>query len=388
MIPKQKEAAMKKPADERNILMIAASEQDANLYYATRFTAPDPFIFFQIRGKKTLLMSDLEVDRARKQSCADEVLSTSALAKAFRDKNGRRPSYVELVADFLKARKVRHVTVPGNFSIEYADPLRAKGFKIDYAGDPFFPERTVKSPQEVRAIENAIGHVETAFAAAVSVLRKSVIKKGKVYFKGTLVTSEFLKKIVNVSLMENDCIASHTIIACGKHAVDPHDQGSGPIYANQSIIMDIFPRDSHSRYFADFTRTVVKGKASPKLKKMYAAVKDGQDIAFKMLKEGADAGEAHAAIHKSFEAQGFKTGVLNGRMQGFFHGTGHGLGLDIHEMPRVSAIKEIMKAGHVVTVEPGLYYADAGGVRLEDVVVITKTGCRNLTKAPKFLEIP
>ncbi len=379
---------MKKPADKRNILMIAASEQDANLYYATRFTAPDPFIFFQIRGKKTLLMSDLEVDRAKKQSSVHEVISTSALAKKFRDKYGRRPSYVDLVVDFLKARKIKHLTVPGNFSIEYADPLRARGFQLDFQGDPFFPERTVKTSEEVRHIEKAIRHVETAFAAAVTVLRKSTIKKGKVYYRGTLVTSEFLKKIVNVSLMENDCIASHTIISCGKHAVDPHDQGSGPIYANQSIIMDIFPRDSHSRYFADFTRTVVKGKASPKLKKMYAAVKAGQDIAFRMLKEGSDAGAAHSAIHKSFEDLGFKTGVLNGRMQGFFHGTGHGLGLDIHEMPRVSAIKEIMKAGHVVTVEPGLYYEDAGGVRLEDVVVITKTGCRNLTKAPKFLEIP
>lgn len=379
---------MKKPSDRRTLLIIAASELDANLYYATRFTAPDPFIFIQIKGKKILMMSDLEIDRARKQSCADEILSTSELAKKFRSKNGRRPSYAEMVGGFLKSRRIRGITVPGSFPLEYADALRSQGFSIDAAPEPFFPERLVKKPSEVQAIENAIRHVERAFASAVEVLKKSVIRKGHVYYRGKILTSEFLKKVVNVSLMENDCIASHTIIACGKHAVDPHDQGSGPIYPHQSIIMDIFPRDSHSRYFADFTRTVVKGRASPKLKKMYSAVRHGQEIAFGLLREGFDAGEAHSAIHRYFESQGFKTGLLNGRMQGFFHGTGHGLGLDIHELPRVSAVKEVMRRGHVVTVEPGLYYEDTGGVRLEDVVVITAKGCRNLTRAPKFLEIP
>jgi len=294
---------------------------------------------------------------------------------------------VDLVTDFLERKKVRDVAVPGNFALEYADPLRERGFKLERQPDPFFPERVVKSAAEVKAIEKAIRQVEKAFAAAVDVLKKSVIKKGKVYYRGTLVTSEFLKKVVNVSLMENDCIAENTIISCGKHAVDPHDRGTGPIYANQSIIMDIFPRDSGSRYYADFTRTVVKGKASPKLKKMYAAVHEGQEIGFRMIREGVDASQVHAKIHASFEAQGFKTGLINGRMQGFFHGTGHGLGLDIHELPRVGGVKDILKAGHVVTVEPGLYYEGLGGVRLEDVVVVTKTGCRNLTKAARFLEI-
>jgi len=155
--------------------------------------------------------------------------------------------------------------------------------------------------------------------------------------------STFHIQIINVQLMERDCIAAHTIVACGKHAVDPHDEGSGPLYANQSIIMDIFPRHSTSRYFADFTRTVVRGKASTKLRKMYNAVEEGQRIAFKMLRHGVDGSKVHGAIQKRFQELGFKTGVFNGRMQGFFHGTGHGLGLDIHEPPRVSLGKDILK---------------------------------------------
>jgi Xaa-Pro aminopeptidase len=152
--------------------------------------------------------------------------------------------------------------------------------------------------------------------------------------------------------------------------------------------MDVFPRSSHTRYFADMTRTFVKGKASEKLKKMYRAVRKGQEIAFRSIKDGADGMKIHEAIMRRFDQLGFRTGEIGGRMQGFFHGTGHGVGLDIHEPPRVSRGRDILKASEVVTVEPGLYYLDAGGVRIEDMVLVTKKGYVNLTKFPKFLEIP
>ena len=151
--------------------------------------------------------------------------------------------------------------------------------------------------------------------------------------------------------------------------------------------MDVFPQHAKSRYFADITRTVVKGKASEKVKRMFTAVKEGQEIACRMIKDGVDGSAVHNAILASFEQQGFKTGEQDGRMQGFFHGTGHGLGLEIHEAPRVSPRPDILKAGMVVTVEPGLYYLDAGGMRIEDVVVVTKDGCNILTEAPKILEV-
>ena len=151
--------------------------------------------------------------------------------------------------------------------------------------------------------------------------------------------------------------------------------------------MDIFPRSEKTLYYADFTRTVVRGKASPRLKKMYAAVKEGQEIAFKMIRHGMTSKKVHETIRARFTQLGFKTGVRDGRMQGFFHSTGHGLGLDIHEPPRIGPGDDILKVGQVVTVEPGLYYKGVGGVRLEDVVVVTKTGCRNLTKFSRFLEV-
>jgi Xaa-Pro aminopeptidase len=151
--------------------------------------------------------------------------------------------------------------------------------------------------------------------------------------------------------------------------------------------MDVFPQHARSRYFADITRTVVKGRASQKVRRMFQAVREGQEIAYRMIRPGVDGAAVHQAILDYFKQQGFATGEVNGRMQGFFHGTGHGVGLEIHEPPRVSGKSDILLAGMVVTVEPGLYYEDAGGMRIEDMVVVTQDGCRVLNKAPKILEV-
>lgn len=374
-------------AEKKMILIIAASERDANLYYATRFIAPDPFVFVQANGRRILLMSDLEVDRARAQAKVDQVLSTSRLAVEFEKRMDKRATFFGLIADFLKRKRAKDLLVPADFPLFYADRLRKMGFRIQAKPDPFFENRTIKSPAEVRAIETTERHTEAACRAACEAIARSQIRKNKLFYQGRILTSERVKQIINVTLMERGCVAQHTIVACGRDGVDPHNEGSGPLRPNQPIIMDIFPQSVPTRYYADLSRTVVRGKASPKLKRMYAAVREGQELAFKRLRAGVDASQIHAAIQRRFEALGFPTGEMNGRMQGFFHGTGHGVGLEIHEPPRISVGKDILKAGQVVTVEPGLYYEDAGGVRLEDMVVITRTGCRNLTRLPKVLEL-
>lgn len=378
---------MTNPKNTENVLMVAASEYDANLYYATRFLVPDPVVFMQVRGKKHLLMNDLELDRARSQAKVDRVHSISKLASEFKESTGKRPSYMDLIEMLAKKENALEFVVPGNFPLEFADPLRQRGFKISVRPDPFYEERTVKSKEEVAAVRKAIRHTEAAIQAAIDVLKKSTPRKGKLYYHGNVLRSEDIKRVINVKLMEDNCVAENSIVACGIQCVDPHNRGTGPLYANQSIIMDIFPRDAESRYHADITRTVCRGKASKKLKDMYQAVLDGQKIGFKNIREGLDASTVHIGIEKLFQERGFQTGIMGGRMQGFFHGTGHGLGLDVHEAPRVGRVKDILKAGQIVTVEPGLYYEDAGGVRIEDDVLVTKTGCEVLSKMPRILEI-
>lgn len=369
------------------VLFIAASESDSNLYYATRFMAPDPFIYLEIGGERLMIMSDLEMDRAKSQASVDTVLSYSELERRAKQQGAVEPGAVEIVHQLLGDRRIKHLVVPANFPFFHAMKLQELGYQLKSKREPFYESRVVKTDEEIRHIEAAQRATEEAVAAAHDALRRTVIREDQLWLDGELVTSERIKKLINVALMERECIAQHTIVAGGEQACDPHNEGSGPLPAHRSIIFDVFPRSATSRYFADMSRTIIRGKASDDLKRLYQTVKDAQEDAITQVRDGADGAKIHQGICDRFERAGYRTGLVNGRMQGYFHGTGHGVGLDIHEAPRISRTGSILKEGHVVTVEPGLYYPGLGAVRIEDMVLVTKDGCRNLTNYPKVFEL-
>ncbi|MCP9448763.1 MAG: Xaa-Pro peptidase family protein [Nitrospira sp.] len=369
------------------VLFIAASEYDSNLYYATRFMAPDPFIFLEIKGERLLVMSDLELDRAKSQASVDRVLSYSELERLAKRQGVEDPTAADIVHVLLKKQKIKKLLVPANFPFVHAARLQELGYRLTAKRDPFYERRAVKTAEEIRHIEETQRATEEAVAEAMAALRRSAIKKGGLWLDGECLTSERIKKLINVRLMERGCVAQHTIVAGGEQACDPHHEGAGPLPAGCSIIFDVFPRSAVSRYFADMSRTVVRGPASADLKRLYRTVKDAQEEAVSKIKDGADGRKIHQGICERFEKAGYKTGRVNGRMQGYFHGTGHGVGLDIHEAPRISRTGSLLQEGHVVTVEPGLYYPGLGAVRIEDMVVVTRDGCRNLTRFPKVFEL-
>jgi Xaa-Pro aminopeptidase len=369
------------------ILMVAPSEGDANMLYAVAFFVPDPFIFFQHKNVKYAVLSDLEVDRAKKQARVDRVLSLSLYQKKLR-KLGKQPTMIDILDMLFRERGIRVLVVPANFPALIADQLRAKGYKLHVRRDPFWPERETKSSREVKQITESLRVARRGLEAGIRMLKRTRAKRdGYLYLNGARLTSEMLKTAVNTTIMAQGWLPSHTIISSGNQCVDPHHEGSGPVKANTSIIFDIFPRSQENGYFGDLSRTVVRGRASEKLKEIYATVQAGQKVGFDQIRDGVNGKEVHQNILDLFAARGFRTGRINGRMQGFFHGTGHGLGLDIHEAPRIAPVDATLRTGHVVTVEPGLYYLGVGGVRLEDVVVVTAKGNRNLTECPQFLEI-
>ncbi|HVZ81180.1 MAG TPA: Xaa-Pro peptidase family protein [bacterium] len=370
------------------LMIYAASEHDSNLYYAVKFSVPDPFPYFRIGNKDIILMSDLELGRAQKQAQVDEVLSYSEAQMAAKGQGIERPGVADVSAHFLKSRGVRKVTVPDNFNLGLADALRQRGIQVVPKADPFFEQRVLKSEEEVRMITRSLRHTEAAIHKLEDLLRRSRIVGKRLSYRGTLVTSELLKKVLNVSMMENNCIGSHTIVASGNQGCDPHQEGTGPVWAHQSLIVDVFPRSADTFYYADITRTFVKGKASPQLKRQYEAVRHAQELGIKKVAPGVNGREVHQAIQKDMESRGYRTEKRKGTMVGFFHGTGHGLGLDVHEPPRVNASDHVLRPGEVVTVEPGLYYPGVGAVRIEDLLVVTPKGHRNLTVYPKKLEIP
>lgn len=368
------------------VLIIAASEADSNLYYATRFLAPDPFIFLEVDGRKIIATSDLELDRAKAEARVDEVLLLSAYeAKA----RGRwaTPHLIDTLDLILEAYGVRELQVPAGFAVEYADRLREKGYRLSWRPDPFFEERLIKSEEEIAFIEATQRATERAVGRAVEVLRTSEIRGEALYWEGQILTAEALRGIIHLALLEEECLAQHTIVAPGVQGCDPHHRGSGPIRPYESLVLDVFPRSIQTRYFADMTRTVVRGRAPDPLRRMYDAVLAAQLRGIELIADGAAGQEVHREVQAVLERTGFETGMIDGRMQGFFHGTGHGVGLDIHEPPRIGKAPATLRAGQVVTVEPGLYYPRWGAVRIEDLVVVQNGGCRNLTRFPKVLEL-
>jgi Xaa-Pro aminopeptidase len=373
---------------EPSLLIVAASETDANMLYATAFFAPDPFIFFRHRGRKYLVMSDLEIDRAKRQADVDTVLSLSHYAAKLKKAGKSAPTTADILELIFRERGIRRAVVPANFPTLLADELRKRRIALEVKKDPFFPLREKKRDDEVAKIRDSLAAAEAGLEAGIAALRKTRIGRDRyLYLNGSRLTSEKLKSVVNTEIMSRGWVPSHTIIASGDQCCDPHNEGSGPIKAHSSIIFDIFPRSQKTGYFGDLSRTVVRGRASDRLKAAYATVQAGQQIAYRDIRDGVSGKEIHQKILDLFARRGFPTGKIDGRMQGFFHGTGHGLGLDIHEPPRISPAEATLRSGHVVTVEPGLYYLGMGGVRLEDVVVVTAKGNRNLTRAPQFLEL-
>jgi Xaa-Pro aminopeptidase len=377
---------MSKGKDKATMLIVAASETDPDMLYATKFFAPDPFIFLQKNGKRTLVLSDLEIDRGRKQAKADEFVMLSQLERETQGKSKKAPPYEKVLAHFLRKRGIRSAIVPSNFALGYAQELMANKIRVRATNGLFWPEREAKSETEIEMIGRALRITETGLKRAIEVLKASKPGAGKrLRWSGTTLTSEMLRAEIDSTILRAGGIPTGTIVAGGDQACDPHERGFGPLYANSLIVLDVFPRAAKTGYFGDMTRTVLRGRASEDQRKLWETVKAGQALALKKIKAGVDGMAIHKAIQKFFAERGFPTEVRKGRRVGFFHGTGHGLGLEIHEHPRLQ--KVVLKDRQVLTVEPGLYYPRLGGARQEDVVVVTKSGCRVLSRFPKQLEI-
>ncbi len=369
------------------LLIIASSEISADLLYRTRFFVPDPIIFIEHRGKKLIILSDLELDRGKEESDVDEVLSLSEYRKKLPSRKRKRAGFTDIVNLVFRERGIKSALVPGDFPIKYADELRRLGYRIRYKEGLFFEERLKKTPEEVRFISDSLRKTERAMGRAIEMISSSRIRDGKLFLNGSPLTSEIIRGEINSELSRLGCTALNTIVACGIHSSMPHNRGEGPLFAGQPIVIDIFPRSQESGYFGDMTRTVVKGEPSKELEKMYQTVLKGQKLGLSLIKHHARVKDIHGAIVEFFKKSGFETGMMDGKQQGFIHSTGHGLGLEIHEPPRVSFTDTILEEGNVITVEPGLYYEKLGGVRIEDVVVVKRDGCTTLTRYPKRFRV-
>lgn len=373
-----------------NLLIVANSEHDADMLYAVRMFVPDPFIFLRVGRTGFAILNDLEIGRGRKAIKHCKVLSLSEYQLRARKAGVKRPGLAQVIRLVLDEHKIRKIAVPPTFPHGLARQLRNLDVKVKVCGGGVFPQREIKSAEEVKKISAALMMAEVGLAEAIQILKRAKIaKNGRLLLNNNVpLTSERLRAVIDTTIVQAGGQTNHTIVAGGAQACDPHEPGYGALRANVPIILDVFPRSQKTGYFGDITRTVVKGRASEAVRKMYHAVAQAQEVALQHMSQGVSAGAVHKKVDDFFRKQGFRTSRSNGRMEGFFHGTGHGVGLEIHEAPQISKTSvDKFKNGHVVTVEPGLYYAGCGGIRLEDMACLGKSGIKNLTKFEKVLEI-
>jgi Xaa-Pro aminopeptidase len=323
----------------------------------------------------------MEYERAKNESFVKEIRSTFDYGYGLKTE--------ELITKILQEEAVNAVEVPGYFPLYVAEELRKKGIDVAPVEELIMTkEREIKDDQEKENIKKAQRACEHAMKIAIGIIKNSTVKGNLLVESDEILTSEMLKAYIEHALVDAgcNCDAGEPIVACGKRAAVPHFSGSGPILAYEPIIIDICPRLKLERYFADMTRTVVKGEPGNEIKEMFDAVKQAQDAAFALVKEGVTCKEVHNLVCDIFEERGYGT-IRKRSKKGFIHNTGHGVGLDIHEKPYVGDNDYELRAGNVITIEPGLYDPKVGGIRLEDMVLVLKNGCENLTKLEKKLVI-
>lgn len=370
--------------------ILIASSADSDMRYATGLVIPDPFIWVQFgtgkRTKEYVIVSSLEYGRAKAEARLGTkvILYESVDLKTLRKPVGRRRNLADIAAAFLLSYNITEVFLPDNAWSIHTETLREHGLRVRFS-ESLFPERIVKSQEEVAAIKRAGRVAKRAMQHASDIIKASTIEwDDTLTYEGERLTSERLKAEIEKIFIDNGCSSGETIVSCGDQAAQPHNRGSGPLYAGTTIVIDIFPRDNASGYYFDMTRTLLKGTPTKDLLKLYDAVRKAQIAALMAVKPGKKASDVHAAAAAVFQRMGYKTTEEGG----FIHSVGHGLGLDIHEEPGVGPRSDtILAPGMVITVEPGLYYKELGGVRIEDTVLVTKTGFANLTNVPKIFSM-
>ncbi|MDX2108729.1 MAG: Xaa-Pro peptidase family protein [Verrucomicrobiota bacterium] len=362
-------------------LLYSDTHKSADALYFGQVQVPDPFIAFQAGKKKVAVVSALEFARVSKVSKFDVVLPLEDYtAKAKARYNVDRPKTAQIAQLLAEEFGIAGFRIPQDFPAGLALELIKNGVKVEVAEGSLFDHRNYKTDAEVAEIKRANNVASAAFKEVERILTSATIKPGGLMYNNKLLTSEVLQRAIGVVCINNDASPNDPIVAGGDQACDPHCRGSGAIKAGELIIVDIFPRMLESGYHGDMTRTYLKGAASDAQKKLVKTVQNGQKLALKAIKAGINGRSVYDIVKGHFDTNGYQTQKVNGVNVGFFHGLGHGLGLDVHEPPRVAPVDVELKVGHVVTVEPGLYYPGLGGCRIEDVVRVTADGMEMLSK--------
>lgn len=378
--------AINSPATPR--MMAGIPTLNASLYRSIRFLVGDPVVYLQVpqsdaSTQRVLLCRDIEMGRARQNAAVDLVHCPADFTPAEGLSGDRETATAQSAAEMLRRLGFANVVVDRSLPMIYAEMLQRAGIGIECDTQWGVMERRCKDAQEIEMIRQAQKITEQVMELACSTIaRASADAQGVLHHQGAPLTSERMRTMIDVWLLERDCSNPGAIVACGPIGADCHDHGHGPLFTEQPVIVDIFPRVKSNLYNGDCTRTVVHGAVSPELESMHRAVVASKLAATRAVRAGVTGQAVHEATMQSILSAGYQMGLPAQDAPDSFtsmtHGTGHGLGLEVHEPPLLAAGGPELIAGDVVTIEPGLYCKALGGIRVEDMVVVTESGCINL----------
>ncbi len=367
---------------------------NAGLYRRIRFLVGDPVALVEVPTAQgyssTLILRDIEMQRARKSAKADTV----ACPKDFEPSGGlsgdRETATAQAAAESFRRANVSKVIVDRSLPMIFAEMLHRVSIEVQCDIEWGVQERRQKDEQELVWIQKAQSVTEEVMElACVMIARSTTDRTGQLAFEGQSLTSDVMRAKIDQWLIERGFSNPTSIVACGPIGADCHNYGAGGIFTGQPVIVDIFPRDKTTLYNGDCTRTVVHGDIPDKVAEMHRAVVLAKAAATAATRAGVTGEQVHQATINSMEASGFKMGLPpEGSSPDFTsmtHGTGHGLGLEVHEPPLLDRGGPALLVGDVLTIEPGLYCPAIGGVRVEDMVVVTESGCRNFNRLPEGL---
>ena len=377
-----------------DVLIVADTVRSPELRHEVPLAVPDPFLYAEVGGKRSVVVSSLEAGRIRDLGTDLEVLT---LEDAGRDELLKRglDAYAHDREMYLSACRLlglERAVTPTGFPLGHGDFLRSQGIELT-ADQRFFDERRrVKTEHELAGIRRACRAVEAGIAVGVELLRKAQRSNGALTLDGEPLTCERIKLEVERAFGEHGAAADEIIVSHGDQTAVGHDGGSGAIASDDVVLFDLFPRDRESGCYSDFTRTFALGPPSDELREYYRLAKEALDLAVAAVKPGVKGSDIHRMVCELFHEHGYKTQLHKEEgealVDGYFHATGHGVGLEVHERPGVGRVEsEPLVEGDVIALEPGLYRNGYGGVRLEDLVLVTAGGAEVLTTFPYDFEL-
>ncbi len=363
---------------------------NASLYHAIRFNVGDPVALITINNRSTLILRDIEMHRARQHARADAVACPADFAPEKGLSGDRETATAQAAAEFLKRNRIASVVADRTLPLIFADIVRAQNIDVLCDREMGVAQRRAKDEQEVDWLREAQSVTEDAVRLACEMIAQASAKSdGTLMHSGSVLTSEKVRTAVDVFLLQQGYASVPSIIAGGPEGADCHNLGSGILKTGQPVIIDIFPKNRSTGYNGDCTRTVVHGEISEQLVRMHSAVVAAKQAGQQATRAGVTGEDVHRAVIEKISEHGFKIGLPDESEPddycGMVHGTGHGIGLDVHEPPLLDFKGPPLVVGDALTIEPGLYSKAVGGIRIEDMVIVTKDGCQSLNQLPEGL---